>query len=97
MEQIPKVLENADQADDEMKIPQQTGQGSSKAQEPVTPPPSQGGSPLDLVGVPQIPQEEIPSFSEWTQKQLEEAEKKKGTYIHFFGVHSHYCASPLFL
>lgn len=45
-----------------------------------SPPPPASVSSLDIVGVPasEIPQEEIPSFSEWTQKQLEEAEKKKG-------------------
>lgn len=54
-----------------------------KPNEQATVPPSQSGSPLDLVSVPasDIPQEEIPSFSEWTQKQLEEAEKKKGIVI----------------
>lgn len=65
------------------KNDQQVSHGSSKPQEPVSSPPSHGGSPLDLVGVPQIPQEEIPSFSEWTQKQLEEAEKKKGALKYY--------------
>lgn len=56
---------------------------SGKPNEQAHVPLSQSGSPLDLVSVPapDIPQEEIPSFSEWTQKQLEEAEKKKGIVI----------------
>lgn len=81
VEQIPKIIEKQDQIVVEAeKSGQQTSQDSSfsKPHEPVPSPPSPAGSPLDLVGVPQIPQEEIPSFSEWTQKQLEEAEKKKG-------------------
>ncbi|XP_034237310.1 SUN domain-containing ossification factor [Thrips palmi] len=79
VEQIPKVIEKTDPIIvDAEKNAQQIGQGPNKPPEPAVSPPSPAGSPLDLVGVPQIPQEEIPSFSEWTQKQLEEAEKKKG-------------------
>lgn len=60
-------------------VEQPTSQDAVKPLEPVVPSP-QSGATLDLVNVPapEIPQEEIPSFSEWTQKQLEEAEKKKG-------------------
>lgn len=37
----------------------------------------------DTVVVPLVPppQEDIPSFSEWAQKQLAEAEKRKGKLI----------------
>lgn len=37
----------------------------------------------DTVTVPLVPppQEDIPSFSEWAQKQLAEAEKRRGTHL----------------
>ncbi|KAJ1524565.1 hypothetical protein ONE63_011052 [Megalurothrips usitatus] len=85
----PKVVEQTTLKDEEKldlsmvqneAPPLQDSQNSAKPSEAASPPPSPTGSPLDIVTVPssEIPQEEIPSFSEWTQKQLEEAEKKKG-------------------
>lgn len=86
----PKVVEQTVKVEDHVEpetteksspsIAQPNTQVFGKPLEPVLPPPAQPSSTLDALPVPspEIPQEEIPSFSEWTQKQLEEAEKKKG-------------------